>query len=122
MKGAYWDYETIHDIQMHWPIPVFQKKWQSDAQFERMVLTLLKNHDRIRLAIGSHNIRSIAFTLAAAEKLGVPPGRVEIQMLYGMGDPIKAALAELGYFLRIYTPFGEMIPGMAYLVRRILTG
>ncbi|HEQ60250.1 MAG TPA: hypothetical protein ENN74_01425 [Firmicutes bacterium] len=41
-------------------------------------------------------------------------------MLYGMGDPIKTALVELGYFLRIYTPFGEMIPGMAYLVRRIL--
>lgn len=120
VKGAYWDYETIHAIQMHWPIPVFQKKGQSDAQFERMVLTLLENHQQVRLAIGSHNIRSIALTLAAAERMGVPSERVEVQMLYGMGDPIKAALVELGYFLRIYTPFGEMIPGMAYLVRRIL--
>ena len=41
-------------------------------------------------------------------------------MLSGMGDEIKAALVELGYFLRVYAPFGELIPGMAYLVRRIL--
>jgi len=120
VKGAYWDYETIVALQRNWPIPVFQKKWQSDAQFERMVLMLLENHDRVRLATGSHNIRSIAYTLAAAEAMKVPSERVEIQMLYGMGDPIKAALVQMGHFLRIYTPFGEMIPGMAYLIRRIL--
>jgi len=120
VKGAYWDYETIHAIQYHWPIPVFQKKWQSDAQFEELILLLLSHHERVRTAPGSHNIRSVAHTLAAAELMGIPPERVEVQMLTGMGDEIKTALVELGYFLRVYTPFGQLIPGMAYLVRRIL--
>ncbi len=41
-------------------------------------------------------------------------------MLYGMADPIKVAIQSLGYRLRVYTPYGELLPGMAYLVRRLL--
>src|SRR5262249_44681427 len=70
--------------------------------------------------LGSHNIRSIAHGLALAHHLNLPPGRAEIQMLYGMADPIKAALVSLGQRVRVYTPYGQLIPGMAYLVRRLL--
>ena len=41
-------------------------------------------------------------------------------MLYGMADPIKQVLANLGQRVRVYTPYGELLPGMAYLVRRLL--
>ena len=41
-------------------------------------------------------------------------------MLHGMGEPIKHAIRELGLRLREYAPVGELIPGMAYLVRRLL--
>ena len=41
-------------------------------------------------------------------------------MLYGMADAEKQALVDLGHRLRIYMPYGELIPGMAYLVRRLL--
>ena len=41
-------------------------------------------------------------------------------MLYGMADPIKDALVALGRRVRVYTPYGELLPGMAYLVRRLL--
>jgi RHH-type proline utilization regulon transcriptional repressor/proline dehydrogenase/delta 1-pyrroline-5-carboxylate dehydrogenase len=44
----------------------------------------------------------------------------EIQMLHGMGDPIKAAVRAMGLRLREYAPVGELIPGMAYFVRRLL--
>ncbi|HSQ56298.1 MAG TPA: L-glutamate gamma-semialdehyde dehydrogenase, partial [Gemmata sp.] len=44
----------------------------------------------------------------------------EFQMLYGMADPIKEAIQSLGYRVRIYTPYGQLLPGMAYLVRRLL--
>jgi len=43
-----------------------------------------------------------------------------VQMLYGMADAAKDALAEMGYRIRVYTPYGELLPGMAYLVRRLL--
>ena len=41
-------------------------------------------------------------------------------MLYGMADPIKQTLLDMGHRLRVYTPYGQLLPGMAYLVRRLL--
>ncbi len=41
-------------------------------------------------------------------------------MLYGMADPIKNVLVKMGHRVRIYTPYGQLLPGMAYLVRRLL--
>ena len=41
-------------------------------------------------------------------------------MLYGMAEPIKKTFSEMGYRVREYAPVGELIPGMAYLVRRLL--
>jgi RHH-type proline utilization regulon transcriptional repressor/proline dehydrogenase/delta 1-pyrroline-5-carboxylate dehydrogenase len=120
VKGAYWDYETVLAAQHGWPVPVWTQKWQSDACFERCSRLLLENHDWLTPAFGSHNIRSIANALAVAEELKVPPRRVEFQMLYGMADPIKEALKGLGQRVRIYTPYGQLLPGMAYLVRRLL--
>ena len=40
-------------------------------------------------------------------------------MLYGMADEIKVTLAKMGYRVREYMTIGEMLPGMAYLVRRL---
>ena len=120
VKGAYWDYETVIAAQQGWPVPVWTRKWESDACYERCTDFLLENVDWLVPAFGSHNVRSLAHALASAELRGVPKRRFEIQMLYGMADPIKEAIQSLGYRVRIYTPYGELLPGMAYLVRRLL--
>ncbi|MFO0947083.1 MAG: proline dehydrogenase family protein [Planctomycetota bacterium] len=120
VKGAYWDYETVIAAQLHWPVPVFTQKWESDASFERCSVLLLESHRALRPAIASHNLRSMAHALAVAEHLELPNGAYELQMLYGMGDQLKAAFLRRGERLRIYTPFGKLLPGMAYLVRRLL--
>src|SRR5262249_4880025 len=117
---AYWDYETVKAAQEGWPVPVFEDKWATDANYERMTRFLLERHEVLRPAFGSHNIRSIAFALALADKLGLPRGSLEFQMLYGMADPVKEVLASLGQRVRVYTPYGQLLPGMAYLVRRLL--
>ena len=120
VKGAYWDYETVHAEATGWPVPVFEQKWQTDANFERQTRFVMRNAEHLRPALGSHNIRSLAHGLAVARHIGLPPTGLELQMLYGMGDPEKQALVDLGYRMRIYMPYGELIPGMAYLVRRLL--
>jgi RHH-type proline utilization regulon transcriptional repressor/proline dehydrogenase/delta 1-pyrroline-5-carboxylate dehydrogenase len=120
VKGAYWDFETVHARATGWPIPVFQRKWQSDANFERLTRFTMLNHEHLRPALGSHNIRSLAHGIAVAKHLDLPREAFELQMLYGMADAEKQALVEAGYRLRIYMPYGELIPGMAYLVRRLL--
>ena len=101
-------------------MPVFQRKWESDANFERCARFLLRNHPVLRTALASHNVRSLAHGLATARHLGIPQQEFELQMLYGMADLEKEVFTRMGYRLRVYMPFGELIPGMAYLVRRLL--
>ena len=120
VKGAYWDYETAHAELEGWPVPVFETKPETDASFERLTRLFLDHADVVDLAVGSHNIRSIAHALAAREAAGLPPAQVEFQALYGMAQPLVRALTERGERVRIYMPFGELLPGMAYLVRRLL--
>lgn len=120
VKGAYWDYENILANQRQWDIPVFTNKFESDHQFEKVSFELLKAHPFIKLAIGSHNVRTIAAAIAQANFLSLPKNAIEIQMLYGMAEEIKLALVNDGYRLREYATVGELIPGMAYLVRRLL--
>src|SRR5205085_4672552 len=55
-----------------------------------------------------------------ARALGLAPGAYEIQMLYGMAEPLRRALVESGERVRVYLPIGALIPGMAYLIRRLL--
>ncbi|MGI0493267.1 L-glutamate gamma-semialdehyde dehydrogenase [Alkalinema pantanalense CENA528] len=120
VKGAYWDQETILSRQNHWPTPVYNHKSSTDANYERMIALLLENHAHLYAAIGSHNVRSQAHALAIVEALGIPKRRVEFQMLYGMADNLAAAIAKRGQRVRIYCPYGELIPGMSYLIRRLL--
>lgn len=120
VKGAYWDYETVVAQSRGWPIPVYQQKWESDAAYERNTRFLLENYQWLRPAFGSHNLRSLSHALACADQLKVPSGAFEVQMLYGMAGELAQVFHELGQRVRIYTPFGQLIPGMAYLVRRLL--
>ncbi|MCS7046985.1 MAG: proline dehydrogenase family protein, partial [Gemmataceae bacterium] len=120
IKGAYWDFENVVATQENWPIPVFTRKWETDANYERLTLFLLDQRTPLRPAFGSHNIRSLAHAMAAAQLLDLPPRSYEIQMLYGMADEVKHALVRLGQRVRVYTPYGQLLPGMAYLVRRLL--
>lgn len=120
VKGAYWDYETIQSQQKDWPVPVFEKKHHTDANYEAVTQVLLDAFPHVRLAIGSHNMRSISHAIAYAQRQKLPKGAYEIQMLYGMAEPIRRSLVNMGERVRVYAPIGELLPGMAYLVRRLL--
>jgi RHH-type transcriptional regulator, proline utilization regulon repressor / proline dehydrogenase / delta 1-pyrroline-5-carboxylate dehydrogenase len=120
VKGAYWDYETSKSRQNGWDCPVYLQKPESDANFETLTRLLLENESIVTSAFGSHNVRSIAHAQAFAEELGIDRSRFEFQLLYGMAGPIKRALVEMGYRVREYCPVGELLPGMSYLVRRLL--
>src|SRR5438045_7456086 len=120
VKGAYWDYETIKSKQNGWDCPVFFQKPESDANFEALTRVLFENESIVTAAFGTHNVRSIAYAQALAHEIGIERSRFEFQLLYGMAGPIKRALVEMGYRVREYCPVGELLPGMAYLVRRLL--
>ncbi len=120
VKGAYWDYETVINRRNGWPVPVFLDKARTDLNYEKLTKILLENAEYLRPAIASHNVRSISHAIAVAESLKLPKNAIEFQMIYGMAEPVRKALQAMGFRVRVYTPVGELIPGMAYLIRRLL--
>src|SRR5262245_32960846 len=107
VKGAYWDYETVLARQKGWRIPVYLNKKESDANFELCARKLIDAYPHLRVAIGSHNVRSISAAIAYAKSQGLDPKAIEIQMLFGMADPIKRTLVREGYRVREYATIGE---------------
>ncbi|GLI33366.1 proline dehydrogenase family protein [Desulforhabdus amnigena] len=120
VKGAYWDSEYITALQKNWPIHVFTNKYETDANFEKLARMILQNHEWVSLACASHNMRSIAYVMEVARDFSVPAERLEYQVLFGMGEPVRNALTKAGLPVRLYAPVGDMIQGMSYLVRRLL--
>ena len=120
VKGAYWDHEIVEARQHGWESPVFEVKADSDRNFEALTRRLLEARPAVRVAIASHNLRSIAHALAANRALHGDDGDLEIQVLRGLGDDLQEALAKRGLRVRTYCPVGDLVAGMAYLVRRLL--
>jgi RHH-type proline utilization regulon transcriptional repressor/proline dehydrogenase/delta 1-pyrroline-5-carboxylate dehydrogenase len=120
VKGAYWDMERVISAQNHWDFPLFEEKRLSDASYENLSRVLLDNTHLCLPAFGSHNIRSLSHACCYAESKGLTKKDFEIQVLYGMAEPIAQAFAHRGYLTRMYVPLGELLPGMGYLVRRLL--
>ena len=111
VKGAYWDAETIQARAEGWPVPVFEDKAETDANYERCVRLLHDHHGQVRAAFASHNLRSLAYAITYARQPGIPDTGYEIQMLHGMAEPMHPAIRRLGPAARVYAPVGELVPG-----------
>jgi RHH-type proline utilization regulon transcriptional repressor/proline dehydrogenase/delta 1-pyrroline-5-carboxylate dehydrogenase len=119
-KGAYWEHEVADAEENNVPAPVYTIKAETDIAFERAAGKILCNHDICRLACASHNIRSISAVKEQAVALNVGEDRYEFQVLYGMAASVRRAILEATGRVRLYCPHGELLSGMAYLVRRLL--
>jgi proline dehydrogenase len=106
--------------QHGWPTPVFEVKADCDRNFEALTGTLLVARPDVRVAVASHNLRSVAHAIAVNRLSGGDDGDLELQVLRGLGDELQDALASRGLRVRTYCPVGDLVAGMAYLVRRLL--
>jgi proline dehydrogenase len=120
VKGAYWDHELVQARQHGWPTPVFEVKADCDRNFEALTQRLVAARPTVRVAIGSHNLRSVAHAIAVSRRAGADDRDLEMQVLRGLGDELQDALAGRGFRVRTYCPVGDLVAGMAYLVRRLL--
>ena len=117
VKGAYWDHEVVDARRHGWSSPVFENKADCDRNFEALTRTLLDARPLVRVAIASHNLRSVAHAIAYA---GADTRELEFQVLRGLGDDLAQVLAGQDLVVRAYCPVGDLVAGMAYLVRRLL--
>ena len=115
VKGAYWDHEVVDARQHGWSTPVFESKADCDRNFEELTRRLLDARPLVRVAVASHNLRSVAHAVACAGDTDL-----EFQVLRGLGDDLAHALSRRGLRVRAYCPVGDLVAGMAYLVRRLL--
>ena len=123
VKGAYWDHEIVQAAQHGWSAPVFDVKADCDLNFEELTRRLLGARCQgvpVRVAVASHNIRSVAHAIAYNRQIGGDDSDLELQVLRGLGDPLQEAIAKQQMRVRTYCPVGDLVAGMAYLVRRLL--
>ncbi|HRE16804.1 MAG TPA: proline dehydrogenase family protein, partial [Rhodocyclaceae bacterium] len=120
VKGAYWDQEAAWAAQRGWRQPTWKEKAHTDWHYEQLTAFLLDHTDSLKPAIAAHNLRSQAVALTHARRRGLQPDAWEVQMLLGMAEPLRDALAAAGVPLRIYVPVGDAEIGIAYLIRRLL--
>jgi RHH-type proline utilization regulon transcriptional repressor/proline dehydrogenase/delta 1-pyrroline-5-carboxylate dehydrogenase len=120
VKGAYWDHELVQARQHGWPAPVFEVKAECDRNFEALTCALLAARPLVRVAVASHNLRSVSHAIAVNRLAGARDDDLELQVLRGLGDELQDALSARGFRVRTYCPVGDLVAGMAYLVRRLL--
>jgi RHH-type proline utilization regulon transcriptional repressor/proline dehydrogenase/delta 1-pyrroline-5-carboxylate dehydrogenase len=120
VKGAYWDHEIVEARRHGWPAPVFEDKADCDRNFEALTRRLLDARPLVRVAVASHNLRSVSHAIAHNRATGRDDRDVEFQVLRGLGDDLQHALTAHGMRVRTYCPVGDLVAGMAYLIRRLL--
>jgi RHH-type transcriptional regulator, proline utilization regulon repressor / proline dehydrogenase / delta 1-pyrroline-5-carboxylate dehydrogenase len=120
VKGAYWDAETAEAVAQDVPAPTFWNKVETDIHFQQLVLYILERSDVLALAVGSHNLREHTFAEIARAQLHPDAPVIEHQVLHRMSEGVARALVAVRWATRDYVPVGDLIPGIAYLVRRIL--
>ena len=121
VKGAYWDHELVQAAPARLARrPSSSVKADTDANFELLTRRLLDARPRSGVAIASHNLRSVSHAIAYNRLDRRRRPDLELQVLRGLGDPLQAAIASQGLRVRTYCPVGDLVAGMAYLVRRLL--
>ena len=121
VKGAYWDHEVVQAAQHGWAPPVFTDRRACDRNFE-LLTRAADRRDADRPRRDRH-------PQPALDRRTPPPTptprrsattTLEFQILRGLGDDTQAAIAATGRRVRAYCPVGDLVAGMAYLVRRLL--
>ena len=118
VKGAYPAHERELARREGRKSPVWNHKPSTDACYEALCGYMLLFPGTLVLAFATHNIRSQAHVMALMEALNLKPKATELQMLYGMGDPIKEVVVDMGYAMRDYVLAGSLFRGLKYAGRR----
>ncbi|GJQ52824.1 MAG: proline dehydrogenase [Anaerolineaceae bacterium] len=112
------------------PDKAYLKKADTDANYDllvKMMIDAVLAQERIAvsvdgrtpplIAVASHDDKRIDFAKKYAERKGLPKEALEFQMLYGIRRDLQEALAQEGYPVRVYVPFGAQ--WYPYFMRRL---
>ncbi len=120
VRGAYMEKEIERAQEKGYPSPICKDKNATDENFNTTLKYILENVEDIAVFIGTHNEYSSALAIDLMKQLGIAKDdfRVWFGQLYGMSDHISFNVADLGYNIAKYLPFGPVRDVMPYLIRR----
>ena len=120
VRGAYLEKENERAQKMGYPTPICASKEATDDNYNATVKYMIDNIDTMSLFEGTHNEFSASNLMDLMRERGIQPNdnRVWFGQLYGMSDHISFNLADLGYNVAKYLPFGPVKDVMPYLIRR----
>jgi proline dehydrogenase len=120
VRGAYMEKESKRAIEKGYGSPIQPDKKTTDEDFDKAVDICLENIDLIKLCAGTHNEESTAHLISKMKELGIPNNHpnVYFSQLYGMSDHITFNLADMGYNVTKYLPYGPVKSTLPYLIRR----
>ena len=120
VRGAYMEKEGKRAAEMGYQNPIQPSKEATDRDFNAGVQYCLDNIQDMALCCGSHNEESSMLLAQWMEERGVVKNdnRVAFAQLFGMSDHISYNLADAGYNVVKYLPYGPIKEVMPYLLRR----
>lgn len=120
VRGAYMEKERARAKEMGYPSPINPDKATTDAEYNKAVAYCLDNLDTIDFVNASHNQLSAQLMLAGMQEKGIDKQHKHALFcqLYGMSDNVTFKLADEGYRVAKYVPYGPVADVVPYLVRR----
>lgn len=120
VRGAYMEKENERAMEKGYPTPICESKLATDTNFDATVAYMVDNLDTISIFSGTHNEQSCLKLIGLMEEKNIAKDNPAIWFgqLYGMSDHISFNLADHGYNVAKYLPFGPVKDVMPYLIRR----
>jgi proline dehydrogenase len=120
VRGAYMEKERVRAQQLSYTDPIQPNKEASDEDYNEALQFCVKNIDRIAICAGTHNEESCKFLAEMMAEANLPNNdrRIYFSQLFGMSDNLSYNLANAGYNVAKYLPYGPVKAVMPYLFRR----
>ncbi|MDG1659790.1 MAG: proline dehydrogenase family protein, partial [Winogradskyella sp.] len=120
VRGAYMEKERDRAEELNYKSPICETKVITDNNFDSGLKYILENNKDISIFIGTHNEESCYLAMNLMNELNIDKSdnNVWFGQLYGMSDHISFNLANQGYNVAKYLPFGPVKDVMPYLIRR----
>ncbi len=120
VRGAYMEKENIRAQKLNYQSPIQTTKENTDCAFDKAVDICLQNIDVVTLCAGTHNEESTMHLIQKMKELNIPNDHphVYFSQLFGMSDHITYNLADTGYNVTKYLPYGPVKSVIPYLIRR----
>lgn len=120
VRGAYMEKERARAMELGYPSPIQPSKESTDRDYDAAVTICLKKIELVSIIIASHNEKSnlLAANESRSNHLSAKHPHLHFSQLYGMSDNLTFNLADAGYNVSKYLPFGPVHEVIPYLMRR----